>query len=222
MNIERFYRTPWWLRPLTSATLALGILSCLAGEPAPIELPKPRMDAGRPLMQALKDRKSTREYSADQLPSQVLSDLLWAAFGVNRPDSGHRTAPSTMNCQGIDLYVSSADGLFIYDPKAHRLNPVSTNDVRSATGQQEYVKQAPVELIFVADYARMEKVPVSEREFYAAADTGFISQNVYLFCASEGLGTVVHAVDKQGVAKAMNLRPDQKVVLAQAVGYPKK
>lgn len=205
-----------------AALLACSVIAS-AQDLKPIQLPKPQMDGGKPLMQALKERKSTRSFAPDKLPIQTLGNLLWAAFGVNRPDTGQRTAPSAMNRQEIDIYVATADGLFLYDPKGNTLQPVLTNDVRAATGVQPFVKEAPVDLVYVADYARTGRETDSERDFYAAADTGFIGQNVYLFCASEGLATVVRgSVDRTALAKVMKLRPEQKIILAQTVGYPKR
>ena len=208
------------LRRLGFALVLASLSLSFAQDQAIIPLPKPHTAGGKPLMQALKERKSTREFAPRPLTEQQLSDLLWAAFGVNRPD-GHRTAPSTMNLRCIDLYVGTADGLFLFDPDAHALKRVLKDDVRAATTGQDELREAPVALIFVADHARMAKVAPAEREFYAAADTGYISQNVYLFCASEGLATVVHAVDRSAVARAMKLGDDKSVILAQSVGYPK-
>ena len=189
----------------------------------PIQLPKPQMDGGKPLMQALKERKSTRSFSTEKLPDQVLGNMLWAAFGINRPDTGHRTAPSAVNWQEIDIYVATTNGLYLYEAKGHTLQPVLAADIRAETGGQPFVKDAPVELIFVADYSRMGKGAEEGKNLMAAADTGFISENAYLFCASEGLATVVRgSVDKTALAKTMKLRPDQKIILAQTVGYPKK
>jgi len=189
----------------------------------PVKLLEPQLDIGRPLMQVLKDRKTSRIYSTEKLPDQELSNILWAAFGVNRPDTGKRTAPSAKNWKEIDIYVSTADGLYLYDAKEHVLNPILNDDIRSLTGTQSFVKKVPVNLIFVADFS---KIPIPEEEakvFISAADSGFISQNVYLYCASEGLATVVRgSVDRPTLAKAMKLRPDQRIVLAQSVGYPKK
>jgi SagB-type dehydrogenase family enzyme len=193
-----------------------------AQELKPILLPKPQTDIGRPLMQVLKDRSSTRAFSLEKLPAQVLSNLLWAAFGVNRPDSGKRTAPSAMNRQEIDIYVATAEGLYVYDAKAHQLNPVLRDDVRAQTGTQAFVKDAPLNLVYVADLAKTRS-DSPDRDMYVAADAGFIAQNVYLFCASEGLATVVRgSVDRAALAKVMGLRPDQRIILAQTVGYPKK
>jgi nitroreductase len=194
-----------------------------AEEPQPIQLLKPQTEGGRPFMQVLKDRKSSREFGSENLPVQVLSNLLWAAFGVNRPDSGKRTAPSAMNWQEIDVYVAAADGLYLFDAKAHLLKSVLAEDLRAMTGLQPFVKGVPLNLIYVADFSRMGSATNEQKEFYSAADTGFIAQNVYLYCASEGLATVVRGlVDKPALARAMKLRTDQKITLVQSVGYPKK
>jgi len=189
----------------------------------PIQLPKPRTDGGKPLMQALKERKSTRAFSSEPLPMQVLGDMLWAACGVNRPETGHRTAPTARNWQEIDVYVAVEQGLYLYDAKTHTLQPVLAKDIRAETGPQPFVKDAPVNLIFVADLAKMGNASEKDKEFYAATDTGYISQNVYLYCASEGLATVVRGmVNRAALAETMKLRPDQKIILAQTVGYPKR
>jgi SagB-type dehydrogenase family enzyme len=180
------------------------------------------MEGGKPLMQVLKERKSAREFSAEKLSPQVLSNLLWAAFGINRP-SGQRTAPSASNKQEMDIYVASGDGLYLYDAKANQLKQVLAEDIRALTGTQAFVKDAAINLVYVADLAKAGRTNPEAIELYSGADTGFISQNVYLFCASEGLATVVRAsVDKPALAKAMKLRADQKIVLAQSVGYPKR
>jgi len=174
-------------------------------------------------MQVLKDRSSSRSFSAEKLPLQVLSNLLWAAFGINRPDSGKRTAPSAVNWQEIDVYVATADGLYIYDAKAQQLQPVLPEDIRAMTGRQPFVQEAPVNLIYVADFSRMTGTSQEDKDFYSAADVGFISENVYLFCSSEGLSTVVRgSIERTALAKAMKLRPEQKIILAQTIGYPKK
>jgi nitroreductase len=173
-------------------------------------------------MQVLQDRRSTRVFSPEKLAAQVLSNLLWAAFGVNRPNSGKRTAPSAMDWQEIDIYVATADGLYVYDAETLQLTPVLRGDVRAQTGTQSFVKDAPVNLVYVADLAKTGGSS-PERDLFVAADAGFIAQNVYLFCASEGLATVVRgSIDRSALSRAMRLRPDQRVVLAQTVGYPGK
>jgi len=173
-------------------------------------------------MQVLKARSSARAFSPEKLSPQVMSNLLWAAFGVNRQDSGKRTAPSAMNWQEMDVYVATADGLFVYDAKANQLNLVLNEDVRAQTGMQAYAKDAPLNLIYVADLAKT-RGNTADRDLYVAADAGFIAQNVYLFCASEGLAVVVRGmVDRPALAKLMRLRPEQRIILAQTVGYPPK
>lgn len=195
----------------------------LAQERSAIQLLEPQMDGGRPLMRVLKDRASSRSFSPENLPMQTLSNMLWAAFGMNRPGSGGRTAPSASNSQEMDIYVAMADGLFRYDAKASLLKPVLPDDIRALTGRQSFVTDAPINLIYVADLSKMPRASAEDRDSYAAAHSGFISQNVYLFCASEGLATVVRAsIDRPALARAMRLRPDQKITLAQTVGYPKR
>jgi len=196
-----------------------------AQEPKVIKLPEPQTEGGRPLMQVLKARQTSREFGPEaKLPMQVLSNLLWAADGVNRPD-GKRTAPSAVNWQNIDIYVAMADGLYLYDAPQNALKVLLTEDVRAATGQQNFVKAVPLDLVYVADYSKA-KTPRGENpnaEVWSAAGVGFISQNVYLYCASEGLATVVRGMfDRDALGKVLQLRPDQKIILTQSVGYPKK
>ncbi len=188
----------------------------------PIALPSPVTQGGKPLMTVLKERKSSRSFRPERLPLPVLSNLLWAGFGVNRPESGKRTAPSAMNWQEIDIYAATESGLYVYDAKANVMQPVLARDVRAETGRQAFVKQAPVNLVYVADFSRMKgSVSEADKSLYAAASTGCIVQNVYLFCASEGLATVVRgSIDKPALRRIMKLRPEQKIILAQSVGYP--
>jgi len=195
-----------------------------------IKLPPPRINGGMPLMDALKNRQSNRAYSPKPLEDQVLSDLLWAAFGINRPESGRRTAPSALNWQETDIYVFTEKGAYLYEAKTNMLHPIAAGDFRSETGSliQPFVKTAPVNLVYVADAGRtglMGKVisTAAERDMYSATAVGFISQNVYLYCASSGLSTVVRGlVDRDALREGVNLRPVQKVILAQSVGYPEK
>ncbi len=188
----------------------------------PVQLPPPQTTGGRPLMEVLKDRKSTREFGSGTLSPQTLSNLLWAAFGINRPD-GRRTAPSAMNWQEVSIYVATPAGVYVYDAKTNLLEPVLAGDYRAATGTQSFVKDAAVNLVYVSDLSKSEGAASSEAEMYTAADVRFIAQNVYLYCASEGLATVVRAsVDRPALAKALKLQPQQRIILAQSVGYPKK
>ena len=187
-----------------------------------MRLPPPRMEGGMPLMQALRERRTLREFSTRALPAQVLSDLLWAAAGVNRPACGKRTAPTARDWREITVYVATAEGAFRYDPDAHVLQPVVADDVRALTGRQDFVAEAPVNLVYVADLARMGEADAERRRFYAATDTGFIAQNVYLYCASAGLATVARgALDREALAGILRLKEHQQIVLAQSVGYPK-
>ena len=205
------------------AVLLIGPPLISAQEPKAVQLPPPDMSGGRPLMQALRERASSRTFGPEKLPLRVGSHLLWAAFGITRPESGGRTAPSASNSQETDIYVAMSEGLFRYDARGNQLIPVLPDDIRALTGRQDFVKDAPVNLIYVSDLSRMTRASVSDRDFYAAAHAGFISQNVYLFCASEGLATVVRAsIDRPALARAMRLRSDQKITLAQTVGYQTK
>ncbi len=184
-----------------------------------IPLPPPQLDDPAPLMQALRARRSTRAFAQRPLPAQVLSSLLWATLGVNRPETGGRTAPSAHNRQEIDVYVALAEGAYLYDAKAHALSLIVAEDLRAQTGMQDFAGSAPVNLVYVAD---LGKVGAAGGEFYAATDTGFVSQNAYLYCAAAGLATVVRGwVDRDALGRSLKLRRDQRVMLAQTVGYPR-
>ena len=211
----------------TLTKLALGMMGKLRPKPAigdaapQIALPVPQKDGGMPLMEALARRHSAREFASSELPLSVLSDLLWAANGVNRPEGG-RTAPSALNAQEIDLYVALPSGAYLYDPNEHALRLVAGADLRRVTGYQDFVDEAPVDLVFVADHGRMKLVPAHLRESYASVAAGAVSQNVYLFCASSGLATVIRAwIDRDAIADALGLNHDQQVLLSQTVGYPR-
>ncbi|HQG31840.1 MAG TPA: SagB/ThcOx family dehydrogenase [Deltaproteobacteria bacterium] len=208
---------------LITSVLLFFSLSVSAEELKPIKLPPPQLDSGKTLMSALKERKSSREFSTRKLPVSVLSNLLWSACGVNRPESGKRTSPSAMNRQEIDVYVAASDGLYLYDAKGHALKPILKQDLRALTGMQPFAAEAPINLVCVADLEKTGGASTEERIMYASADTGFISENVYLSCAAQGLATVVRgSVDRDSLAKAMKLGPTRKIILAQTVGYPKE
>jgi SagB-type dehydrogenase family enzyme len=193
-----------------------------AQEVTMIKLPPPQMEGGKSLMQALNERHSTREFSDKQLTSQVLGSLLWAAAGVNRPESGKRTAPSARDWREIDIYVATAEAVYRYDNQKHLLLPVQSGDLRAVTGVQDFVATAPVTLVYIADLGRMQGADNDQQHLYSAADAGFIAQNVYLFCASAGLATVVRgSIDRQALGKALALNKNQRIILAQTVGYPR-
>lgn len=185
-----------------------------------IQLSKPDMTSGKLLMAALNERSSHREFTETELSPAHLSGLLWAACGINRPESGKRTAPSAMNWQDVQVYVFLKSGIYLYIEKEHKLALIKTGDFRSDAGQQDFVGTAPVNLIYVSDYRRMTKASEEDKEFYSGINTGFISQNVYLYCASEGLNTVIRAyVDREALHQLMGLKPGQHVVAGQTVGY---
>ncbi|HSF79081.1 MAG TPA: SagB/ThcOx family dehydrogenase [Steroidobacteraceae bacterium] len=210
----------------TLTKLALGAMGQLRPRPpqgdaaSTIELPAPDKRGGMPLMRALAARHSSRKFAPDALPLPMLSGLLWAAFGMNRP--GGRTAPSAIDSQEVDVYVALPAGAYRYDAKSHSLKLVAASDLRRITGYQDFVDEAPLDLVYVADHRRMRMIPVALRESYASASAGAIAQNVYLFAASSGLATVIRAwIDREAVADALGLDHDQQVLLSQTVGYPK-
>lgn len=196
----------------TSAGQHLGIVT----------LPAPQQNGGMPLFDALKARRSTRTYGSRSLPLATLSNLLWCAWGVNRPATRERTAPSWRHSSEIDIYVFMADGVWLYDSDNHCLVPQIAGDHRAQTGKQDYVGGAALDLVYVGDLARMAEGPADERRLAAFTDAGFIGQNVYLFCAAEGLGAVFRGlIDRAALSRLLGLRPEQIVTYAQTVGYPK-
>jgi SagB-type dehydrogenase family enzyme len=212
----------------TLTKLALGMMGRLHTQPpvgestTTITLPPARTTGGLPLMEVLKKRQSHRDFAPDALPLAVLSDLLWAAAGINRPDLVGRTAPSAMNAQEVWVYAAMPAGLYRYEPAEHSLRLVAAADVRRVSGYQDFVDTAPLDLVFVADHARMKLVPAAQRDSYAFAAAGAMAENVYLYCASAGLGAVLRAwFDRQALAEAMHLGSDQQLLLAQTVGRPR-
>jgi len=213
--------------------LVLLVLACSLMTPAAfisaqeIALPPPSKTGGKPLMQALNERHSTRSFAKDNLSMQQLSDLLWAGWGFNRPDTQKRTAPSARNMQEIDVYVALTEGLYLYDAENNTLKQIHNRDIRKMTGSQDYVANAPVNLVFVADMGRRgikEGEEISHSDLLvSSANTGFIAQNIYLYCASEELGCVVRGlIPTEELASEMGLRSNQIIILAQTVGIPQK
>ncbi len=223
--------------PVVAAMAAKAIAS--GEEPAaqklePVTLPKPETEGGKSVLAALKERRTIRETSSKPLPLQTLSNLLWAAWGVNREkgpfDQIGRTAASASNSQEIDIYVAMAEGVYLYDAPAHRLTPVVALDVRAKCGNRGRTLgvEAPVRLIFVANLARYNSAGFDEpglhnaeiqKSYYNVA-TGLIAANVYLYAASEGLAAWFHNCDKTALAKDLKLSPEERVLYAQTVGYP--
>jgi len=211
-------------RDASRALLAAGAMATLpsraVAQDARRVLPAPRKEGGKPLMQALQARRSTREYSTRALSDQALSELLWAAYGVNRP-SGDRTAPYWRHIMVVDVYAAMADGVWLYEPKQHALRKHLDADLRAQTGQQDFAATAPLNLVYVVHGERMKDISQEDRRLYGSADAAFAGQNVYLYCASEGLATVFRgAVDTAKLGQAMRLPPGQFVAFAQTVGYP--
>jgi SagB-type dehydrogenase family enzyme len=210
----------------TLTKLALGAMGRLRPRPAQsggevtIELPPPQRQGGLPLMEAFALRRSAREFARTELPLPLLSSLLWAAWGVNR-EGGGRTAPSALDAQEIDLYAALPSGAYRYDAGSHSLQRVVASDLRRVTGYQDFVDEAPLDLVFVADHTRMRMVPVAQRESFASVAAGAIAQNIYLFAAGNGLASVIRAwIDRSAIADALGLSHDHQVMLSQTVGYP--
>ena len=191
-----------------------------------ITLPAPQRTGGKPLMEALNERKTTREFTDENLTQQQLSNLLWAAWGINRPDN-RRTAPSAMNKQEIDLYVALPGGLYLYMAESHSLKMINNHDIRGLTGSQEFVATAPINIVYVADMAKTGKNEADSIQdsdlFMSYANTAFIAQNIYLYCASENLGCVVRGgAPDERLPQELQLRPNQRITLAQTIGVPAK
>lgn len=206
--------------------LGLALAARAEGEKAEwkaIPLPQPTLKGGMPLMEALSARQSTKAFGAKAVTTETLANLLWAAYGVNRPATGGRTVPSGVKSYEIDIYVFLKQGVFVYDPLAHALKPVAAGDMRGLTGASAATKDAAVHLVYIADHARQPKTAAEKKSIYSAAHTGFIGQNVYLYCASAGLGTVYHEMgDRKRLGEALKLRAEQEIMFAQTVGYPKR
>ena len=188
-----------------------------------IDLPTPRAEFGISLAQALRARRSAREFDTSRkLPTSVLSELLWCAYGVNRPATADRTAPSWRHARETEIFAAMAEGVWRYDPVAHRLLAHLARDIRAETGVQDFVGTAPLDLVYVSDAEHLGPLTPAECHRVASADTGFIGQNVYLYCAAEGLATVFRgSLDSRRLARTLGLGPTRFVTFAQTVGYPK-
>lgn len=203
--------------------MMVALSSCLyAQDIDTIKLYPPDLSSGKLLMQALQERKSSRSFEDKDLSLGELSDLLWAANGINRPEEGKRTAPTSRNKQEMDVYVVLRSGIYFYDAVKSILVPVVAGDYRAQAGTQDYVATAPVNLIFVSDLEKLGG-DADRQECSSRINVGYISQNVYLYCASANLATVARgSVGKEPLSTTMKLRPGQMIILAQSVGYPKE
>jgi nitroreductase len=248
-SANRFHSFRWLVRHLLSNGKALPVHLARGNETLmatatrktptsakPIVLPKPRLRGGRSLPESLKRRATTREIGDRKIPPQLLSNLLWAACGINRPKGPFGvpgiTAASASNSQEIDLFVAMKDGVYLFDARKHQLIPVASADLRSmaiSRGQKSMVTDAPVQIIYVVDVHRLTHTagfqepglqdPEVQKSYYFV-DTGLIAGNVYLFAASQGLAAWFHNCDRTGLAAKLTLRPEQRVLFAQTVGYP--
>jgi len=193
----------------------------IGGAPLTIELCEPDLDSGVPLMIALARRRSTREFAATPLSNRQLSELLWAAAGVNRRTGDGRTAPSAHKVNEIDLYAALPHGVYRYDAGQHLLVLKRPVDARNATGYQDFVALAPLDLVYVVNYNRLLEMPKEQRTLFSATSAGAIAQNVYLYCASAGLATVVRGwLNHRNLAETLGLNEDEVPILAQTVGLP--
>ena len=205
---------------LISYVMFLSWTICSAQVIETIPLPPAQKTGGMPIMEAFQLRKSQRSYSSKDITQQELSNVLWAAYGINRPE-GLRTVPAAKEWYEYDIYIIKADGWFLYEPKKHVLLKMGNEDLRVYGGTQDFVKAAPVILVYVADFDRMTNTTDELRKFFSAVDVGYISQNVYLYCASEGLATIILGqVDKVKVREVLKLKTNQQVILSQPVAYP--
>ena len=207
---------------MNKAILPLFLTAALATAGTDIDLPKPQTTGGKPLMEVLAARRSTRDYDAEKdLSLETLSTLLWAGNGVSR-DPDHRTAPSAMNRREIVLYVVGKTATYRYDPEANKLVFVKEGDFRAATGFQAFAGDAAVNILLACDMDRMKGMDEASRAKYSATDAAYVSANLYLYCASEGLATVVRgSYDGAAIAQSIGLPDTHKVILVQSVGYAK-
>jgi hypothetical protein len=208
-------------------TLLFGSTVFLTISAQDITLPAPDRKGGKPLMQALNERQTIRTFTKDNLTQQQLSDLLWAGWGINRVDQKKRTAPSARNIQEIDVYVALPGGLYLYVAESNMLKQINNKDLRKLSGTQDFVAEAALNLIFVADLGKLGKKEGDEIKdsdlLSSYANTAFIAQNVYLYCASANLGSVIRGmVPKDKLAPEMALRLNQRIILSQTVGVPQK
>jgi SagB-type dehydrogenase family enzyme len=200
----------------------LMVITMQAQELKVIKLNAPGKTKGEAMMRVFSERRSIREYAQKDLTPQDLSDLLWAANGINRPD-GKRTAPTAMNVQDVDVYVAMKEGVYLYDAKEHALKPITAGDYRVAVaGSQDFAKEAPVSLLLVTDLSRLGDASSEQVKMMGAVDVGIVCQNINLACAGLGLATVPRAtMEQESLRKALKLKDSQLLLINNPVGYPK-
>ena len=185
-----------------------------------ITLPPPETEGGQPLLTLIAKRRSAREFADQPLSPQLLSTLLWVATGLSDPAGGKLTVPNARSRHEIDVFVITRDSAYLYDFRNHALKTVLTGDIRALAGKQDFVPTAPVNLIYVADYARMPDLNTEQQLVYSSTHVGFSAQNVYLFCTSAGLATVVRgSIDREALGKALGLTAQQRIILGQSIGH---
>lgn len=209
------------MRQLIIITFLTFISSSIFAQEEILNLPDPNKEGGKPLMETLSERSSARNFSNQEMPMQKLSDMLWAAFGINRSESGKRTAPTSRNVQDIDIYLTTKDGAYQYLPEENALKVITDRDIRKHMGGQDFVADAAVNIVYVSDFSKYPGDDDERKLMTASAHCGFIGQNVYLFAASEGLISVFRAmIDKELIHEKLNLKDNEHVVYSQSVGYP--
>jgi nitroreductase len=232
MNRRRFVKTIPALAALAGSASGYSLHVPGSQELQPIVLPPPEKEGGKSVLASLLERKTIRTISSKELPMQTISNLLWAAFGVNRDSAAFgkkgRTAPSASNSQEIDLYVALPNGVYIYEAIDHCLFPVAEGDFRARAGRRG-AENAPISVFYIADLSRYDLGPSQPdraigdpevQKSYYYTDTGFIAQNIYLYAASFGLAAWFHNCDKKNTINEFNLKPNQRVLFAQSIGYP--
>lgn len=209
-------------RLLSVFVVLLVITTMQAQELKVLKLNAPNKTTGEAVMKVFNERKSIREYASKELNPQDLSDLLWAANGINRPD-GKRTAPTAKNVQDVDVYVIMKEGAYLYDAKDHALQPIAAGDHRAAVaGPQDFVKDAPISLVIVTELARLGNASNEQTKLMGAVDVGIVCQNINLACSALGLATVPRAtMDQQALRKVLKLTDTQLMLINNPVGYPK-
>lgn len=189
-----------------------------------IKLPEPQKEGGMALTEALNNRRTAREFDGKDLSLQEMSNLLWATFGINREENKKRTAPSAMNCQEIDIYVATSNGVYLYNAQTHELKLITQGDHRKSFGTQDFVKQSSIVFALIADYNKTRKeMDKQKRINYAFIDAGYISQNIYLFAAANNMATVaLGSFDQNEIDKIIHLTSEQQIIITQPVGFQKK
>ena len=207
---------------IACAAFLMAATSCKAQDI--VQLPKPSMDNQVTLMQALQNRHSTREYAEKEIPNDVLSTVLWAACGINRPGEGKITAPSAINAQDILVYVVRQDGTYLYQPKDNSLQKISSKDLRTTVaGRQSFAADAPVSLLLVSDHNKFpQQIPNEAKVRMGVLDAGYVSENICLACSALGLNTVPRmTMDSETLKKELGLDDNYDLVLNSQIGYPK-